>query len=431
VNRWKEANIVNTQTYLEAAKEIPVYGSFDVVVVGGGCAGIAAAIAASRNGAKTLIIERFGYFGGTATASLMANINAFRNQKEPDYLQTTRGIGEEIIREMHKAGGLGMSSYEQEEYDLEQGDLAYSYAIDPEVFKYVSLKLVVEAGVKILFHTYFSDVIMDGQEIKGIIVENKSGRQAIFGRVFIDASGDADVAFKAGVPYWQIEYDEDHRMEDQLMYRITGFPLETEEGPVRGSIANKCMTIWGPPAPKMNGTNADDLTNEEIVTRLNIYKHFEELKAKNPALKDAVLIDTGPLIGIRQTRFIEGDYRLTAEDALSGRRFDDVIALCSSPIIRYYGYRRYLEHEGYDIPYRCLLPKKVEGMLVAGRCISSDQASYESYRAMAPVMSLGEAAGVAAAIAVSDKVHPRYVDVKKLQKTLISQGAELGQNRRS
>jgi len=422
---------MNTQTYLEPAREIPVYGEYDVVVVGGGCAGIAAAIAARRNGAKTLIIERFGYFGGTATASLMANINAFRNQKEPDYLQTTRGIGEEIIRELHRAGGLGTSSYEQKDYDLEQGELAYSYAIDPEIFKYVALKLVVEAGVKILFHTYFCDVIMEDATIKGIVVENKSGRQAIYGKVIIDASGDADVAFRAGVPYWQVKREEDYRMEDQLMYRITGFPLETEEGPVKGSIANRCMTIWGPPAPKLCGTDADDLTEEEIITRLNIYKHFEELKATNPILKDAVLIGTGPLIGVRQTRFIEGDYKLTTEDVLSGRRFDDVIALGASPIIRMYGYRRYLEHEGYDIPYRCLLPKNVEGLLVAGRCISSDQGSYESYRAMATVMSIGEAAGTAAAIAVSDNVHPRYIDVKKLQRTLISQGAELGQNRKN
>jgi len=377
-----------------------------------------------------LTIERFAYFGGTATASLMANINAFRNQVKPDGLQTTRGIGQEVIEEVYKMGGLGQSSYEQDEYQIEDGELAYSYAIDPEIFKFVTLKMVVEAGVKVLFHTYFSDVIMEGNILKGIIVENKSGRQAIFGRVIIDATGDGDVAFKAGAPYWQSKRDEDGRMEDQLMYRICGFPLQTESGPVKGSIANKCMTVWGPPARRLDGTNADELTTEEIETRLALYEHFAQLKEKNPVLKDAVIVGTGPLIGVRQTRFIKGEYVLTGEDVISGRRFDDVIAVCSSPIIRYYGYRRYLEHEGYDIPYRCLLPLKVEQLLVAGRCISSDQPSYESYRAMAPIMSIGEAAGTAAALSMREGVPPRRLDVKKLQETLISQGVELGQSRK-
>ncbi len=422
------------ESYKEKAKEISVFGQYDVIVVGGGCAGLSAAIAAARNGANTLIIERFGYFGGTATASLMLNINAFRNQKKPDYLQTSKGIAEEIILKMDEIDGLGdMTSYEQEEYELKPGNLSYSYPIDPEKFKYLTLKLVKESGADILFHTYFSDVIMEDDKLKGIIVENKSGRQAIKGDIIIDASGDADAAYKAGVPYREVKGDEEPRLGDQLMYRISGFDREGDLSAVNdwgsGPVAAGCMNIWGPSAPLLNGTNAQELTREEIETRLKIYDHFKKLKENNSALDNAHIIATGPLVGIRQTRFIEGQYKLTADDVLEGRQFDDVIALCSSPIINYYGYRRYLEHEGYDIPYRCLLPRKIDNLIVAGRCISSDQPSYESYRAMAPIMSIGEGAGTAAAVCIDDNTVPKNVDITKVQQKLKAQNAEIGQNR--
>ena len=145
---------------------------------------------------------------------------------------------------------------------------------------------------------------------------------------------------------------------------------------------------------------------------------------------DAYIIETAPMLGIRQTRFIEGLYKTTADDAIAGKKFDDSIAMSACPIISYYGYRRYLEHEGYEIPYRCLLPQKVEGLLVAGRCISSDQQSYESWRAMAPTMCMGEAAGTAAALCVKTKKSPKEIDVEMLRNQLIKQGAEIGQNKK-
>jgi len=136
-------------------------------------------------------------------------------------------------------------------------------------------------------------------------------------------------------------------------------------------------------------------------------------------------METPPLLGVRQTRFIEGEYKLTAEDAIEGHRFDDVVAISSCAIIHYYGYRRYLEHEGYDIPYRALVPKKVDNLLITGRCISSEQQPYESHRAMIPMMAIGQAAGVAAALSALQDVKPRALDVTMLQKALIAQGAEL------
>jgi len=408
--------------YLEPAKEIDVFGEYDVVVVGGGPAGLTAAIAGGRNGARTLLIERFAYLGGTATASLMININGFRNQVAPDGTQTVKGIAQEIILELHRLKGLGKSPYPQKEYDIEKGELSYSYCVDPEKFKYVTLRLVHEAGMDILFHTYFSDVIKEENELKGIIVENKSGRQAIFAKVAVDASGDGDVAARAGAPFWQAPADAANVLKDNLMYKISGIG----DAQFGGCRYGDSSVVWGP-GDVWGRNDAREISKAEVKARLRVFEHFQKILDENPQLKEsgAYVAETPPMLGIRQTRFIEGEYKLTAEDAIEGRRFDDVIAISSCPIIHYYGYRRYLEHEGYDIPYRCLVPKVVDNLLVAGRCISSEQQPYESHRAMAPIMAIGQAAGTAAALCAEKGIKPRHLDVKLLQQRLLEQGAEL------
>lgn len=414
--------------YREPEKELPVYGRFDVIVVGGGPAGFAAALASVRNGAKTLIIERFPFFGGTATASLMLNINGFRNQVKPDGLQTSKGIPEEVILRLKGIDGLGISSYKQEQYTTEKGNMSYSYAIDGEKTKYILTRMLYDEGVHILFHTLFVDSIMEGNNITGIIIENKSGRQAVFGKVIIDASGDADVSFKAGVPYWQANVKSDKHLPNCLMYKVSVDPKYADK--LGGPRTKNTFLLWGP-AADMDGLNADDLTRSEIETRLGVFEHFKRnQESRSPLLDNASIVETAPHLGIRQTRFIEGLYKTTAEDAIEGRKFDDSISMSACPIISYYGYRRYLDHEGYEIPYRCLLPQKVEGLIVAGRCISSDQQSYESWRAMAPTMSIGEAAGTSAALCVKTKKTPKEIDVEMLRARLIKQGAEIGQNKK-
>jgi len=411
------------KTYREPAREIPVSRDTEVVIVGGGPAGLTAAIASARNGAKTTLVERFGYLGGTATASLMACINGFRNQVEPDFTQTVRGIAEEIVLELKKLDGLGKSPYEQKSYPTEPGQLEYSYVIDTEKFKYVTLKMCVDAGVDILFHTYFCDAVVENDTVKGVMVENKSGRQVLAARITVDASGDADVAARAGVPFWQTRKDEAPRLNDGLMYRIQ-FGASRPEGIFKCDFGNSAV-VWGPSVKAVNGTNADELSQAEIEARLRVYEDFARKQAKNPELADARVVETPPLLGVRQTRFVEGEYKLTADDAIQGRRFDDVVAISSCPIIHYYGYRRYLEHEGYDIPYRSLVPKKVDSLLVAGRCISSEQQPYESHRSMVPIMAIGQAAGTAAALSAKSGCTPRSLDVGQLQETLIAQGAVL------
>lgn len=409
------------EKYLEPAKEIDVAGEYDVIIVGGGPAGLAAAIASGRNKAKTLLIEQFAYLGGTATASLMINLNGFRNQKEPDSIQTVKGIAQEIILELHKLDGLGKSPYEQKEYDIEKGELSYSYCVDPEKFKYVTLKMVHEAGVDILFHTYFCDVIMEDNDLKGIIVENKSGRSALLAKVVVDASGDGDVAARADAPFWEAGAD-DKAMKDNIMYKISGLG-HAKFGSCRYGDSS---VVWGP-GGVWGRNDAWEISRAEVKTRLQVFQHFQGILEKNPELKEAgaYLAETPPLIGIRQTRFIEGEYKLTADDAITGRRFDDVISISSCAIISYYGYRRYLEHEGYDIPYRCLVPKVVDNLLISGRCISSEQQPYESHRAIIPIMAIGQAAGAAAALSANNNVKPRDLDVPRLQQNLIEQGAEL------
>ncbi len=410
-------------TYREPARDLPVVRDVDVIVVGGGPAGLAAAIAASRAGARTVLVEQFGYLGGTATASLMACINGFRNQVEPDATQTVRGIAEEIVLQLKAMDGLGKSPYPQKAYPTTPGALEYSYAIDTERFKFLTLKLCVDAGVDLLLHTYFTDAIVEDGVVQGIIVENKSGRQAMLARVVVDASGDGDVAARAGAPFWQTAKDEASRLNDALMYRI-------EFGKDRPAEPHACdfgtnAVVWGPGAPPINGADAEQLSQAEVDARLRVFEDFAAKQAQHPELADARVVETPPLLGIRQTRFIEGEYKLTAEDAIEGRRFDDVIAISSCPVIHSYGYRRYLEHEGYDIPYRTLVPQKIDRLLVTGRCISSEQEPYESHRAMVPMMAIGQASGVAAALAAQQGITPRELDVKTLQSALLEQGAEL------
>ncbi len=208
------------------------------------------------------------------------------------------------------------------------------------------------------------------------------------------------------------------------MYRIA-FTAARPSKPVGCDLGSDAI-VWGPSvtAP-INGANGDELSRAEVETRLRVFEDFAAKQREIPELGQAKVVETPPHLGIRQTRFVEGEYTLTAEDAIEGHRFEDVVAISSCPIICYYGYRRYLEHEGYDIPYRCLVPIKIDNLLIAGRCISSHQQPYESHRAMAPIMAIGQAAGAAAALCARQGIAPRALPVNSLQDELLGQNVEL------
>lgn len=412
--------------YLEPAKKIPVYGTYDVIVAGGGCAGFASALAAARNGANVLIVEQYPFFGGTATAGLMINLVGFRNQVAPDDVQVTKGIGEELMLRLLAVGGAKHSpnAYPSAIRSDTKGDLSYNYIVDAERCKYEMMSMLLEAGVHILFHTYIVDAIVENHVVRGVIFENKSGRQAAMAHVTVDCTGDADVAFRAGVPFGQASVDEQKRLPDCLMYRIKGFDMRTK---MYGCLDGDTMVVWGPLSMARDDTNGEELTQSEIETRSKVYMDLEEKIKKNPELAGAKVVETPVHLGVRQTRFIQGEYILTGEDVLEGRHFEDSIAMGINPVIAYYGYRRFLKHRGYQIPYRCLVPQTVDGLLVAGRCISSDQVAFESYRAMAHILCIGEGAGVAAALCAQQCIPVRSININLLQTKLKEQGAEIGQ----
>jgi hypothetical protein len=262
--------------------------------------------------------------------------------------------------------------------------------------------------------------MLDGSRVTGVIVESKSGRQAITADCVIDATGDGDVAARAGAAFMSpVEYGKGDRMGMSLMYQLGGMPPtgNAQEGIRIGDRVVK----WGP-AFQGDGIDVESLTRAEIETRLKLWDDVGKLRAKKPAV---YLAQTATGIGVRETRRVVGEYVLSEQDAIKGMRFDDVIAISSNPLPDYHGRRLFLQHEGFDIPYRSLVPKTIDGLLLTGRCISCEQAPFQSARSMAPAMAIGHASGCAAAMSAKRDIPPRKLDVNSLQKLLKSQNAEL------
>jgi hypothetical protein len=257
--------------------------------------------------------------------------------------------------------------------------------------------------------------------VTGVILHSKSGRQAIAADIVIDCTGDGDVAAGAGAPFLGPAEVGD-RMPMSLMYRLGGLPPSVE-GAFGGIRIGDRVVKWGPGFGG-DGLDAENLTRAEVETRLKLWDVVQEMK-KKPGMESLYLMQTATLIGVRETRRILGEYMVTEKDAMEGTRFPDVIAISSNPFPSYHGKRYFLKHEGFDIPYRSLVPKKVEGLVLSGRCIACEQAPFQSARSMAPAMAIGHASGCAAAMAATTGTPPRKLDVKALQKLLLSQKAEL------
>ncbi len=403
--------------------ETPIVAHHQVVVAGGGASGVIAAVAAARSGADTLLLERYAFLGGNGTAGLMTCYNGFRNQRPPEALQTVKGIPAEYIAELVRLGGLAdMDDYGKETlHDAAKGDLPYTVPFNEEAAKVACLNVIKREGVKLRLHSWVVAPMLDGSRVTGVIVHSKSGRQAIAADIVVDCTGDGDIAAAAGAPFMAPTQTGD-RMHMSLMYGLAGVPSSIQ-GPFDGIRTGDRVVRWGP-LERGDALDVEALTRAEVDARLKLWDEVQALR-KKPGMGSIYLSKTATNIGVRETRRILGEYTVTESDAIQGKRFQDVIAISSNPMPDYHGKRYFFKHEGFDIPYRSLVPQKVEGVVLSGRCISCEQGPFQSARSMAPAMAVGHASGCAAALAATKGVPPRQLDVKSLQKLLLSQNAEL------
>jgi hypothetical protein len=330
---------------------------------------------------------------------------------------------------------------------------------DPEGVKYVADQMVEESGAELFLHSLTCNTIIADDGIKAVLIESKSGRQAITGEVFIDATGDGDIAALSGVPYEKGREEDDLLQPMTLMYRLGNVNVKSiwdderalsekmKEARKRGEMPPYRVCFGSPGSAIRDGeisvnttrlygdaTNVEDLTRAQVQGRKDVRKIVDFWRRHAPAYSESHLIDTAIQVGIRETRRIIGDYVLTGDDVLNYRKFDDVIALGNWPIDLHdpTGGTKQADigillrrDRAYQIPFRCLLPKNIDNLLVAGRCISTTREANGSTRVMPICMALGQAAGTAAALAVAQKTSLRDLEVSTLQKRLLEQGALL------
>lgn len=453
-----------SQTITEPARTTPVRGVYDILVVGGGPAGIMAALAAAGDGKRVALIEGRGFVGGNLVIGLP--ILGFLSQKQVPII---RGIPQRLIDRLRAVNAAS---------EHRPCPLHVSITlVEPEAVKTVALDMLLEVGVDVLLHTQFSDAIVRDGRIRGVIVEGKSGRSALLADVVIDASGDADVAFRAGVPC-EKGNEKGGMQPPTLMFCLAG--VDTEK--LRMSIAKEPRTyltdfipadyfgqnhqyivvglreplnraradglkiatertilITGLRAGEVwvnmtrvagvDGTDQWSLTRGEIEARHQIADIQTYLTRYVPGFEACTFTKTAPCIGIRETRRIVGRTVLNRDDILSCRRWDDAVAVASYPIDLHRpgdaGCTLEWCGDCYDIPYGCLVPKGVEGLLVAGRPISSTHEAMAATRVMSTCMALGEAAGRAARLALRTGVLPSEIDVSRLRTDLLGNGAYL------
>ncbi len=436
---------------------------YDVIVAGGGTSGVTAAISAARGGASTLVVEKNGHLGGTAATGL-----PFLGMYDGHDHRVSAGIAQEIVEKMKEDNGSLDGVFGTTWLDKD-----YRFSIVPyeqEAYKYAAQELLMSSGAKVLFHSFVGDVFMDGERIQGIQVVNKSGTSLYTAKVFVDCTGDADIAWKSKAPMIDKSLTQNASMLFRLggvntarVYKamqegkgITGWgewhnriligkKLDTDApGPIHMaghftglhgeeitftaiSAISDQLYINATRTVGIDGTCAEDLSKAEISERRNVHNLVKALRKNVPGMEKCYLLYTAP-VGIRESRNIQGDYVLTKEDVLSGKQFEDSIARGAYPIDIHdpKGGRtqfQFIKDGGsYSIPYRSLLPIGVNNLLVAGRCLSATHEAMGTARIMGAVMNQGQAAGSAAALAAQADGKPRNVNIKKLQKILTDTG---------
>lgn len=412
----------------------------DLAILGGGLTGVAAAVAARRKGVKdVMLIERYGFLGGMATAGLVNPFMTYfkaRSSRDKEN-QLVFGIFQEILDKLDDLDGLRDKT-----------------TFDAEALKLVLSRMIVDAGVKLLLHTRLAGVVMaDSSIVDGVNIINKSGHHVVKADVFIDCTGDADLAYVAGVPCKKGR-DEDGSMQPMTMcFRVanvdrTKMPPKEKidelyrEAVSKGEIHNPREDVLFFDTTqddvihfnttriiKKDGTDAEQLTQAELEVREQCWEMFWFLKKYVTGFENAYFQMTAPQIGVRETRRIEGQYTLTADDVLEGEIFDDSICYCAYVIDIHnpLGSGTVIKHlkrgSFYGVPYRCLLPKRIDNLLVAGRPISATHEAHSSLRIMPTCTGLGQAAGVAAALSIKDNIYPCSVEGSTLRNVLIDDGA--------
>ncbi len=438
---------------LEERREIPVLGEYEVVVLGGGPAGIAAAAAAGRSGRSTILVERYGFLGGAGTAAGLSNFCGLHAKVHGEHRQVVHGVCDEILDRIERLGGLARP------HELFGGRIL-AQAYDLSAYKLSADELLVSSEVKLLFHAFAASASRSSsRKIESLIVETKSGRAAILGQVFVDCSGDGDLGAWAGVPF-EIGDGRGGMLYPSTMYRIGGVDaekagkawetipklMEAAEAAGRRFPRKKPIVrpqphpsewranltqIRNPDGSAVSGIDAEQLSFGEVEGRRQARDTFEFIRASAPGFERAYIAEIAAQIGIRETRRLRGEVLLTEDDVLDCADFPDSIGVNAWPVESHvagdvqFVFQR--KPRGYNqLPYRMIVPEHVDNLLIAGRCASMTHGAQSAARVSGACFVMGQAAGTAAHLALRENVQVRSLRTDLLQAALEAEGAFLG-----